>query len=761
MSGACLCGVEHQTMIASLVMANRRLSTAEKFLFGYPLLSAIRKACSIVVALACLGYLFGEPKLAIFGAFGALCLSMMDLPGSPRQVTAALLIGSGLALASASLTAMTAPYPAIVTAAVTLQSFFFSLLVVYGKRGATTGIGCMILTLVAMYAANQGADTAELILSIAAGLGIYTALNIGLAYLLLRWEQAQSLSMALYATARYLKCRARALDPDSNLDKTAHQTIAAQAVMAEMHQSARDMIFSPVSNQTHHASPRHNELAQVLYQMVSLHDMLLGSYADYKLLHQTLGKHDILTLSCEALDTLADQLDWVALAVGNHKPAREHHSITPQLEALHQAISDLELQTNSEVMPAQADLMPIVRQLQHRLITGNAIVRKMMAITGNVTANSTTNINHPNKVTSGVASDSLPPFPSEMLSRQSFSPRLLLTNLRLDSPPFRFALRVSIAVMIGLLTGLAFPDLGAHAYWIVLTIIIIMKPAFALTKQRNHERLTGTLMGCLLALGICTITANHWVYGVVAAVSLFLIPSFILMNYRVAVVLITLLVLLSLQLVLPNSTNLIAERGLDTLIGSVIALACSRILPWWEAKSLPDLAQALMQSNSELLAAAIEQIQAGHANTPMPRWSLAKRNTLLAYSNFANALYRMTREPKSQQKLTQTYNDLLVASHVVATEISTLVYFDQRSQTRLPDFGLQQLKEINQALKDNQPQGQPQPQLKDNKHGQRHTALPDFYAQPLEQLKPALERTLTDFDAIKAQPKTNPTSARQ
>ena len=718
-------------------MATRRLTTAEKFLFSYPLLSSIRKAVGIVVALVCLHYLFGELELAIFGAFGALCLSMMDLPGSPRQVTAAFLIGSCLALAWTSLTAVTAAQPAAVIVAVTLQAFFFSLLVVYGKRGAATGIGCMILTLIAMYAANQHVNTTSLILSVAAGLGIYTTINIGLVYLLQRWEQAQCLSMALYATAKYLKRRAHLLDPDSNLDDLARQTIAAQAVMADMHQLARDMIFNQPDNQTDISSPRYDELAQVLYQTVSLYDMLLGSYADYKLLRQTLGKHDILTLSAEILTTLAEQLDWVALAVANHKPARTHQSVAPQLDALHQAISRLQDDMQAGTIPVHTDLMPVVQQLQHRLTAGNAIVQKMMDITRVSTAK--------NKLSSDPVSEPLQALARDMLSRQSFSPRLLLTNLRLDSPPFRFALRVSIAVSIGLLIGVAFPALGDHAYWVVLTIVIIMKPAFALTKQRNVERLTGTLIGCLLAMTICTITANHWVYATVAGTSLFLIPSLILMNYRAAVVLITLLVLLSLQMVLPNSTNLIAERGLDTLIGSIIALACSRILPWWEAKSLPELARALVQSNKALLAAAIEQIQSDTTHAPLPQWSLAKRDVLLAYSNFANANYRMTREPKTQQRQTQIYNDLLVASHVLATEISTLVYLDQRSETRLSGAGLQQMQDMSQAFEIH-----PTPTNDNRRNAPDQTLIPDVYAQPLQQLHNALHRTLTDFDAITA-----------
>jgi hypothetical protein len=182
-----------------------------------------------------------------------------------------------------------------------------------------------------MYAVGQGMSVAELLLAMAAGMVIYMVINVALAFLLQRWEQAHRLVMALYATANYLKYRSRLLDARIPLEDAARATISAQAVMADMHQSARDMIFSRWQTDTNEASPRYHELARVLYHMVSLHDMLLGSYPDYKQLRQVLGQHEILNLSARILSTLAEQTDWIALAVTQHKPAREHRSATSDL----------------------------------------------------------------------------------------------------------------------------------------------------------------------------------------------------------------------------------------------------------------------------------------------------------------------------------------------------------------------------------------------------------------------------------------------
>src|SRR3546814_10673324 len=100
---------------------------------------------------------------------------------------------------------------------------------------------------------------------------------------------------------------------------------------------------------------------------------------------------------------------------------------------------------------------------------------------------------------------------TQFMSRQELRLGMLTSNLRLDSPYFRYATRVTLAaaVAMGLIAQLATPQVSsAHSYWVLLTIIIIMKPGFALTRQRNGWRLMGTLIGCLLALALFRVTTR-------------------------------------------------------------------------------------------------------------------------------------------------------------------------------------------------------------------------------------------------------------
>src|SRR5690606_15184384 len=112
------------------------------------------------------------------------------------------------------------------------------------------------------------------------------------------------------------------------------------------------------------------------------------------------------------------------------------------------------------------------------------------------------------------------------LSRKKWRLGMLTSNLRLDSSHFRYACRVAIAALLTMSIPVlwshfgtrAVPGLGAHSYWIILTVLVVMKPGFALTRQRNGWRLAGTLIGCILALALFNVTQNGDIYLAVLVV---------------------------------------------------------------------------------------------------------------------------------------------------------------------------------------------------------------------------------------------------
>src|SRR4029077_83847 len=76
----------------------------------------------------------------------------------------------------------------------------------------------------------------------------------------------------------------------------------------------------------------------------------------------------------------------------------------------------------------------------------------------------------------------------------------LRANLNLRSGAFRHAVRLMICVALGNSLGRVIHPY--RAYWIPMTIVLVLKPEFAVTFSRGVLRIFGTLAGLLLATAL-------------------------------------------------------------------------------------------------------------------------------------------------------------------------------------------------------------------------------------------------------------------
>ncbi len=89
---------------------------------------------------------------------------------------------------------------------------------------------------------------------------------------------------------------------------------------------------------------------------------------------------------------------------------------------------------------------------------------------------------------------------SRFISSRRVPFRQIFSNLTMASPSFRHALRVTIGVGIGFWVSRLLPL--TNAYWIVMTVVIILKPGYSLTKQRNTQRILSTAIGCSVTIAL-------------------------------------------------------------------------------------------------------------------------------------------------------------------------------------------------------------------------------------------------------------------
>jgi uncharacterized membrane protein YccC len=94
---------------------------------------------------------------------------------------------------------------------------------------------------------------------------------------------------------------------------------------------------------------------------------------------------------------------------------------------------------------------------------------------------------------------------SKFVAQQDYAPHVFFDNLTLNSGAFKHALRVALVCLVGFITAKNV-SLGGHSYWVLLTIIVILKPGFSLSKQRNYQRLIGTIAGGAIGILILTLS---------------------------------------------------------------------------------------------------------------------------------------------------------------------------------------------------------------------------------------------------------------
>ena len=255
------------------------------------------------------------------------------------------------------------------------------------------------------------------------------------------------------------------------------------------------------------------------------------------------------------------------------------------------------------------------------------------------------------------------------LTKQNYDIEVLFENFNLRSPIFKHSLRLAVMTMVGYGVGMLFSV--QNPYWILLTLIVIMRPTFGLTKTRSKERTIGTLIGGAIAVGIVLLTQNATVYGILAITTLVIAFSMVQRNYKAAATFITLSVVFIYALLEPNIFNVIQFRVIDTLIGAGLATLGNLLLwPAWEINTMQKTLLETIKANRIYLE---EIIDFYNKKGKIPAlYKVARKKAFLQISDLSAAFQRMTQEPKSQQKNLDKVYELAVLNHNFLSSMASL-----------------------------------------------------------------------------------------
>ena len=246
----------------------------------------------------------------------------------------------------------------------------------------------------------------------------------------------------------------------------------------------------------------------------------------------------------------------------------------------------------------------------------------------------------------------------------------LQANLNLRSAAFRHALRLAFAVAAGDALGRDFD--WRRSYWIPMTIVLVLKPEFAVTFTRGVLRIIGTILGLLLA------TALFHFFPIHTATEIILIGMFTFVmrwigpaNYGVFAVLISALVVLLLTINGVSPKEVILARGFNTAIGGVFALLAYLAWPTWERTRIADNAAALLRTYREYFSAVANAYMENEAGNRLAI-ERPRQNSRTARTNLESSLDRLTAEPGVTPDQLSRVNTMLASSHRFAHAIMAL-----------------------------------------------------------------------------------------
>jgi len=174
----------------------------------------------------------------------------------------------------------------------------------------------------------------------------------------------------------------------------------------------------------------------------------------------------------------------------------------------------------------------------------------------------------------GARSAAEPPGP-EIVRAESFYERLK-ANLTFRSSVFQHALRLGTASMVavGLYKGFHIE----HGYWLILTVLVIVKPEFAATRQRAGERIFGSVVGGAIGTLLVAWIHNVFVLDALLLICCVLAYSHSPDSYGLFVTFLTPFVVLMINIAAPGNWEIALVRISNTLLGGAIALVVAYLL---------------------------------------------------------------------------------------------------------------------------------------------------------------------------------------
>jgi len=622
----------------------KKAQDIKNFFFSQYLADGIRITLAIILPAIFFSEL-GNLGMGITISLGALCVSISDAPGPVKHKRNGMLYCNIFVFLMAILTGLCNINILLLGLLIILSSFFFTMFSVYGNRAASIGTAALLIMILRMPDAENISKTTVDSLLILSG-GIWYMLLSLLFYRLTPYRPAQRLlGECIHETAKYLRIKASLYEPGKDIDDEYRKMVAQQVVVNDKQEQVRELLFK--NREILKESIRSGRLLVITFaDLIDLYEQIIATWYDYNSIREKFSATGILEDVSACIKNIADELDNIGFAIQSNSSYKNSYEIIPELNRIKMKIDGIS-GVNKDTFVLKKILINL-RNIGGR-VNG---LGNYFGVTLNNRRIQSSN------------------YYSKFVSHQKIDGTVFKNNLTLKSSVFRHSLRMMISCAAGYAIAKFLPN-GHHSYWLLLTIVVILKPGFSLTRQRNFERFTGTIAGGLIGLLLLAFIHNHTFLFVLIIFFMIGTYTFQRLHYIVMVIFLTPYVLLLFNLLGINSINVAGERLLDTAIGSLLSFMASYFLfPHWESHQLNDYMSRVLQANINYLYKLRDFLC--EKNNSILDYKLIRKEVFLATANLFSAFNRMLSEPKNKQRNGKEIYEFVALNNVLSSNIASL-----------------------------------------------------------------------------------------
>lgn len=626
----------------------------KKFVTSQYVYSAIRITLATFLPCLVLAH-FGILKEYFLFPLGTSFVALTDQPGPFIRRRNALTFAIFCFVFVATIASLVMNFKILVFAEIIVFGMFFSLIGVYGQRLAAVGSLSLVVLAIFIDGHLTGTNIFKSLLIFASGCIWFLLIFLVVTTIQPYKLASQMIGENYLQLAEFLKIKANYYQKNPDFDKLTTQVIAKQIGIKNLQEETRETVFK-TRTIVNESTTTSRLLMLMFLNSMDLHEKLMTSESDYQKLQQIFDDTTILVDIHDYLNLLAEEITNIGIALQVGTRAKPLFNLDSELSNLNHNYFDLR---NKKISPENFENFMVLRQILMRI---NEITKEIDEIYKVFSQN----VKLAKSLSTGLDLKKFMP------NEEKLNFRVLRNNISLSSSHFRHALRITIALLLGYLFSL-FQFLGiGHTYWILITIVAILKPAYSITKQRNLLRLYGTVAGAVIAYGILHFIHINEVLFTILLLSMIMCFSFLKGKYFWAVLFMTIYIFLSFNFLSPGKVNIIfKDRIVDTIIAAIItSLVAYIVLPVWEHTQNLDLMKKSAEANLSYFQSVISKFL--EENHDLEDYKVRRKNAIISLANLSDNFQRMISDPKNQQKKLEVVHQFVATSHLITAYTASL-----------------------------------------------------------------------------------------